>query len=326
MKLVMKILSISACAVGMTTLSACSDESSSHIDFEDDFEMVLSRANYYYHSKDSLLVITPPECKASTLGYVVWKEEGEKADTMKAYGNGDVASIRLLHENKWSKYDYDAGKYFPVGVWSEPKAVNQNIMNGKRFKKNDVVESIFRYEGDCFASSLLHQLMKKNSAIEQADSALAKFYMMFQPESERTFNAERMLDDLRAPKCNKLTMYDGDVTIGMNNFTKSSGTITLGYDGNSCNIKFELRTAYDEDDCNDAFGDYQSDRNPDPTFVFDKYSEAVDYDIYCIKRLVLDMQEEKKILPRKQAGEDDAMADDIARAAVKFVVGAMRTF
>ena len=165
MKLVMKILSISACAVGMTTLSACSDESSSHIDFEDDFEMVLSRANYYYHSKDSLLVITPPECKASTLGYVVWKEEGEEADTMKAYGNGDVASIRLLHENKWSKYDYDAGKYFPVGVWSEPKAVNQNIMNGKRFKKNDVVESIFRYEGDCFASSLLHQLMKKNRLI-----------------------------------------------------------------------------------------------------------------------------------------------------------------
>ena len=327
MKTFIKILTISACAAGLSTLSACGDDSTSHIDFDDDFEMVLSKANYYYHSKDSLLVITPPECKASTLGYVAWNEEGEEADSMKAYRNGDIASIRPLREYNWSKYDYDGGKSFPAGLWSEPKAVDQNILNAKRFLKSGVVEEVFRYEGSCFATSLLHQLMKKNKSIEQADSALAKFYMMFQPENDRHFDEKQMLDDLRAPKCNKLTMYNGDVSIGMNNFTKSSGTITLGYDDSSCNIKFTLRLAYDEDDCHDAFADYQDDKNADRTFDFNKYSEAVDYDIYCIKRMILDMQEEKKILPRRSGSEDEdtAMADELVRSAVKVIVNGMKS-
>ncbi|MBO4712489.1 MAG: hypothetical protein J5615_01175 [Fibrobacter sp.] len=325
MKNTLKLLSISAFAAGMMTLSGCGDDSPTHIEFDESFEMVLSKASYYYHSKDSLLVITAPECKASTLGYVVWNRKGEAHDSLKAYRNGEIASIRKIHENNWTKFEYN-GKSFPAGVWYEPKAVDQNIMNAKRFLKNGTVESVFRYEGKCFASSLLHQLMNKNSSIEQADSALAKFYVMFQPENDRHFDAKEMMDDLRAPKCNKLTMYSGDVSIGMNNFTKNSGTITLGYGKKTCNIKFKLRNTYEKKDCEAAFGDYQDDKAPDPTFDFDKYSEDVDYDIYCIKRLVLNMQEEKKILPKKQAGEydADAAADEIARSAVRAVLSGMK--
>ena len=324
MKTTLKLLSVSVVAAGMVTLSGCGDESTTHIEFDENFEMVLSKASYYYHSKDSLLVITPPECKASTLGYVVWNRKGEEADSLKAYRNGDIASIRPLREYNWTKYEYN-GKSFPKGVWYEPKAVDQNIMNAKRFLKNGVVEEVFRYEGNCFATSLLHQLMKKNKSIEQADSALAKFYVMFQPENDRHFDEKQMLDDLRAPKCNRLSMYSGDVTIGMNNFTKNSGTVTLGFGKNKCNIKFKLRSAYDKNDCEAAFGDYQDDKAHDRTFDFDKYSEYVDYDIYCIKRLVLSMQEEKKILPRKQGSEDeDAVADELARSAVRAVLSGMR--
>ncbi|MBR3670576.1 MAG: hypothetical protein IKN70_11330 [Fibrobacter sp.] len=324
MKTTLKLLSISVVAAGMMTLSGCGDDSPTHIEFDENFEMVLSKASYYYHPKDSLLVITPPECKASTLGYVVWNKEGEEPDSMKAYRNGDIASIRPLREYEWSKYEYN-GKSFPAGIWYEPKAVDQNIMNAKRFLKSGVVEEVFRYEGKCFASSLLHQLMKKNQSIVQADSALAKFYVMFQPEGEKHFDAKEMLDDLRAPKCNKLTMYSGDVSIGMNNFTKNSGTVTLGFGKQTCNIKFKLRSAYDKADCEAAFGDFKDDKNAERTFNFDNYSEWVDYDIYCIKRLVLNMQEEKKILPRKQAGEnDDAVADELARSAVRAVLSGMR--
>lgn len=325
MKNTLKLLSISAFAAGMMTLSGCGDDSPTHIEFDESFEMVLSKASYYYHSKDSLLVITAPECKASTLGYVVWNRKGEAHDSLKAYRNGEIASIRKIHENNWTKFEYN-GKSFPAGVWYEPKAVDQNIMNAKRFLKNGTVESVFRYEGKCFASSLLHQLMNKNSSIEQADSALAKFYVMFQPENDKHFDAKQMLDDLRAPKCNKLTMYSGDVSIGMNNFTKNSGTVSLSYGKKTCNIKFKLRSAYEKGDCEAAFGDYQDDKEAAPSFDFNKYSEEVDYDIYCIKRLVLDMQEEKKILPRAQAGEydADAAADELARSTVRAVLSGMR--
>ena len=325
MKTTLKLLSISVVAAGMMTLSGCGDDSPTHIEFDESFEMVLSKASYYYHSKDSLLVVTPPECKASTLGYVVWNKKAEEADSLKAYRNGEIVSYRPLREYNWIKNEYN-GKSFPAGIWYEPRAVDQNIMNAKRFLKNGVVEEIFRYEGKCFASSLLHQLMKKNKSIEQADSALAKFYVMFQPENERHFDAKEMLDDLRAPKCNKLTMYNGDVSIGMNNFTKNSGTITLGFGKKTCNIKFKLRSAYDKGDCEAAFGDFQDDKAADRTFDFNKYSESVDYDIYCIKRLVLTMQEEKKILPRSVGSDEDAdaAADELARSAVRAVLSGMR--
>lgn len=327
MNSIFKIFSAAAFAVGMSNLIGCGDESPNHIEFNDSFEMVLGKASYSYHPKDSNLIVTPPECKASTLGYVVWNREGEARDTMKTYRNGDIASIRPLRVYDWDKYEYN-GKKFPQGLWSEPKAVNQNVLNGYRFLKNGVVESVFRYEGDCFANSLLHQLYKKNQSLKAADSALAKFYTMFQPEGKRVFDPEAFKDDLRAPKCNKLSMYDGDVVISLNNFKNNSGTVTLAYNKTTCNIKFKLRHAYEKKDCEAAFADFQDDKDAARTFNFNDYSEDVDYDIYCIKRLVLKMQEEKKILPRVGNSIDDdndnAAADELARSAVKFVLEGMK--
>lgn len=323
MNSVFKIFYAAVFAVGMSNLVGCGDDSPNHIDFDDNFEMVLGKASYSYHSKDSSMIVTPAECKASTLGYVVWNKKGDVHDTMKTYRNGEIASIRPLREYDWSKYEYN-GKKFPQGLWTEPKAANQNVMNGYRFLKSGVLESVFRYEGDCFANTLLHQLYKKNQSLSAADSALAKFYTMFQPEGKRLFDSKAFLDDLRAPKCNKLSMYDGDVVISFNNFKNNSGTIGLTYNKSSCNIKFKLRHAFEKKDCEDAFGDYQDDKNAARTFDFNNYSEDVDYDIYCIKRLVLNMQEEKNILPRVENSDDDAAADELVRSTVKFVLEGMR--
>lgn len=326
MKKISKILSVATFAFGAFALVGCGDESTNQIEFDENFEMVLSKASYTYRAKDSTLTIIPAECKASTLGYVVWNRKAEDGDTLKAYRNGDVASVRPLRQYKdWSKYEY-SGKSFPKGLWSESKASNQSVFNGKRFLKNGVVESVFRYEGSCFASSLLHQFFTKNSSIVEADSAIAKFYMMFKSEKDKVFNSKEMLDDLRAPSCNRITMYDGDVNITMKNFKSNSGTVSLGYAKKTCDIKFKLRQAYNKTDCESAFGDFQDDKNAARTFDFDTYAEDVDYDIYCIKKLVLSMQEDKKILPRATADEssEDAEADNLARSAVKFVLSGMK--
>lgn len=324
MNSMLKVFSVAAFAVGMSNLIGCGDDSPSHIEFDDSFEMVLDKASYSYHSKDSTLILTAPECKASTLGYVVWNEKGEVRDTMKAYRNDDMASIRPLRIYEWERYEYN-GKKFPQGLWAEPKAASQSVLNGKRFLKSGIVESVFRYEGDCFTNSLLHQLYKKNESLQAADSALAKFYTMFQPEGQRSFDSKAFLDDLRAPKCNKLSMYDGDVVISLNNFKNNSGTVSLTYAKTSCNIKFKLRHAYKKEDCEAAFGDFQDDKQAAKTFNFNDYSEDVDYDVYCVKRLVLDMQEDKKILPRVENSADvNAAADELARATVKFVLEGMR--
>lgn len=322
MKSILKVFSTAALAVGVSNLVGCGDDSPNYIDFDESFEMVLAKASYSYSSKDSSLIVKQPECKASTLGYVVWEERGGERDTMKAYRSEDLASIRPLNVYTWDRYSYD-GKDFPIGLWQDSKAVKQEMQNAKRFLKKGIVEDVFRYDGECFAKSLLNGLYKKNVSILAADSALAKFYLMFQPESERTFDSKVMLGDISAPKCNKLTMYDNDVTISMNNFKNNSGTVTLGYGKNSCSIKFKLRHAIEKADCEDAFADFEKDKSK-KTFNFADYSEDVDYDVYCIKRLVLDMQEEKHILPRVSGSDDEVSADELARSTVKFVLEGMR--
>lgn len=322
MKPVFKILSAVALAAGMSNLVGCGDDSPNYIDFDESFEMVLAKASYSYHSKDSTLVVKQPECKASTLGYVVWEELGGERDTMKAYRSDDLASVRPLHVYTWDRYSYDGGD-FPIGLWQDSKAVKQEIQNAKRFLKKGIVEDVFRYDGECFAKSLRRELFKKNTSIIDADSSLAKFYLMFQPESKRNFDSKAMLDDIAAPKCNKLTMYDDEVSISLGNFKNNSGTVTLAYGKNACSIKFKLRHAIEKADCEDAFADFEKDKSKN-AFRFEDYSEEVNYDVYCIKRLVLDMQEEKNILPRKANSDDEVSSDELARATVKFVLEGMR--
>lgn len=313
----LKIFSVSAFLAGTGSFVAC-DNGSCTFDMDDDFEIVLDKANYKYKSKDSLMIFTPAECKVGSLDYLVWNEKSEKADTLQAYSNGKTASIRARGNATWDKYDYD-GSSFPRGLWVNSSVANQSIYNGQRFLKSGVVETVFRYEGSCFATSLIHQFMKKNSAIEDADSALVKFYTMFKPDDDKSFKTSEMLEDLRAPSCDELTMYDGDVSIELRNFKSSSGTIALKYSDKICKIKFKMRYAKNKSDCEAAYADYQDDPESPKTFDFNDYSEAVDYDIYCVKELVLKMQKDKKILDKKKAS-----ADDIARSTVKFVLDGMK--
>lgn len=313
----LKVFSVSAFLAGTGSFVAC-DNGSGTFDMDDDFEIVLDKANYKYKSKDSTLILTPAECKVGSLDYLVWNEKSEKADTMQAYSNGRTASIRTRENAVWDKYDYD-GSSFPKGLWVNSTVANQSIYNAQRFLKSGVVETVFRYEGSCFATSLIHQFMKKNSAIEDADSALVKFYTMFKPDDDKSFKTSEMLEDLRAPSCDELTMYDGDVSIAFKNFKSSSGTIALGYDDKTCKIKFEMRYATNKKDCEAAYADYQDDPESPKTFDFNDYSEAVDYDIYCVKELVLKMQKDKKILDKKKAS-----ADELVRSTVKFVLEGMK--
>lgn len=319
MNKLLKFFSVSAFLAGAISFVSCGDNGSSTFDMDDDFEIVLDKANYKYKAKDSMMIITPAECKVSSLGYLVWNAKSEKADTLQAFAFGSTASIRPKGTSTWDKYDY-TGSSFPRGLWVNSKVANKGIYDGLRFKAGGTVESVFRYDGTCFASSLLHQLMNKNQAVEDADSALIKFYNMFKAENDKSVSSAELLEDLRSPSCKELTIYDGNVSIELRNFKSSSGTIALGYDNKICKVKFKMRYAKNKSDCEDAYAEFKDDPDAPKKFDFNDYSEYVDYDIYCIKELVLKMQKDKKILNKNKK----ASADELARSAVKFVLDGMK--
>lgn len=309
-------LALAACG----TFVGCGDSgSSADFDLEDSFKMVLSKANYEYKSKDSLMIIRAPECKESSLGYLVWNEESKTADTLEVYKKGSDVYMREDPDERFERVGFE-GKSFPSGLWFNMDDAKESIRYARELNK-DQVKDVFQYTGSCFMKSYYSQMFK-NDYVSEADEALTAFYTMFQTDKNYEFDKEELINDLRAPSCDELMMYDGDVSIKIDNFQESSGKIVLSYNKNSCDINFSIRYAYDEEDCNAAYDEYKSDKNADE-FDFNDYWKSVDYSYVCISRLVLQLQEDKGIL-KKSATLDESEAKRVANSAVDVILSGFK--
>lgn len=310
-----------ACAgllgAGLALVGCGSDSSSDSISMSDSFEIVLDKANYTYSTKDSMLVVKAPVCKQSSLKDLVWKKESEDGDSSKVYQKSGKTYFCDKKGKDCETYSYD-GKKFPKGSFVDPDDSKNSIRFAQTLDKS-MIKFVLQYDGNCFAKSYYAQLMDGNEAMEGADEALANFYSKFLADPD-DLDEEKMVDDFRAPDCDELSMFEGNVSIKLSNFTTSGGKIVLKYKKNSCDITFNLRYAYNEKDCQAAFDEFSVDKDADEKFYFEDYGEVVNYDIYCINDMVNALQRDHKVLGKSVAVDAAALP----KAAVKFVVGGLK--
>lgn len=92
---------------------------------DESFEVILSKVNYDYKSKDSLFILKKPECKESSLGYLVWNQEADKRDTLEASLKNTTLRLRDYGDKGWYEYRFE-GKDFPKGLFYEGSLANEN--------------------------------------------------------------------------------------------------------------------------------------------------------------------------------------------------------
>lgn len=314
MKKNVKWLTLALAACG--AFVGCGDDSSSaDLNLEKSFDIVLSKANYSYRSKDSTLVIKNPECKESSLGYLVWNKEGV-GDTLKAYRRDSYAYYKKPNKDEFEKVGFE-GKTFPAGTWFNTDDARESIREAQVFNKSQM-EEVFQYTGTCFMKSYYGQMFD-NDVVEEADDAMSDFYTMFQTDKDYELEEKDLVHDLRAASCDELTLFDGDVSIKIDNFRESSGKIVLGYKKHSCDITFNIRYAIDEKDCSAAYDDYKADNDADDDFDFYSYWKTVEYSHVCVSRLVLQFQEDKGILKKTRA-MDESESKKVAGSAVDLIL------
>ena len=301
---VLVVLSVSA------LFFACgSDNGTSNFDMDDSFEIVLSKGNYKYDSKDSSMKYLYSVCKESSLGSLVWKKDA--LDTVEGVAYLSKSTVTEIVEGDTSKFAFD-GKSFPVGIWTGNEE-GKIFTVSYDYAKGGSLEKLFRYQGSCFAKDLYSQLFKGNPAIASMEMGLAQFYSDFKPEGYELDSAE-MLNDVRATDCDELTMYDGMVMVNIDYMRESSGAVKVTYGNSSCDVSFSYRYAESESDCKAAYEDFKEDENVDK-FDFDNYSEYIEFDEYCVAELVLSMKKEQGIPLKKSQGESNEallFARDIA--------------
>lgn len=318
----MNLACVGMLGAGLALVGCGSDSSSDSISMSDSFEIVLDKSNYTYNSKDSLFIIKAPVCKQSTLGDLVWARESDIHDTSFVYTKGEKADKAYICDQDGKDcetYVFD-GKKFPKGFYIDPDDSKNNIRYATHVEKS-VVKDVFQYDGNCFAQSYYSQLMEGNYAMEDADDALSDLYSKFLADPE-DLDEEAMVKDFRAPDCNRLTMFNGDVSVSMNDFTTSGGKIVLKYKKKSCNITFKIRYAYNEKDCKAAFDEFSAEngKNKEAKFEFYDYGEYVDYDIYCVNGMVNALQRDRKVLGKETAADASALP----KSVVKFIVNGMK--
>ena len=299
----LKKVSLVPFALGGLFLVACGDDSSSSsIDLEDSFDMVLSKASYDYNSKDSTLKIIYPVCKEGSVGNVVgklvWKDADEDSDsvaTFKAYLDRNTAMLAKKGDADPKQYDFDGGK-FPTGFWSETlDKKGGKFRPGLVFEKDGDMASVVRYTGECYAQDFKANVLNKNGAIAQTESALLDFYLLFQPDNKKEIKDEKeVLKNIRAVDCDRLTLYNDLVEIEVDELKESSGELTVSYEGDECSLNFAIRYASDKEDCKAAYDEFSLDKSA-KVFNFADYSMNVKYDEYCIAQLVLNLKRDKKI-------------------------------
>ena len=314
-------------AMGSMFFAACGgDSGSSSINLEDSFDMVLFKAHYDYNSDDSTLTVTYPVCKVGSLGgaKVVWKEEDpDSVFQYKAYLDKTKALRFEKGLTEPTRFEFDGGK-FPVGFWSaESNEKTDKFQMGLRFDKGDELTSVIHYSGECYAQDFKANMFDGKTAIAETEEALINFYLKFQPASKKDVeNEKEVLANIRAVDCDRLTMYDDMVAIEVDELKESSGELTVAYEDNECSLNFAIRYAIDEDDCNAAYQDFKADKSAEE-FNFADYSMKVDYNEFCVERLVLQMKEDQGISLKKTASlKSDGK--EFAKGIVRLVLAGLR--
>ena len=323
-----KITPVSLTLVGLL-LAACGEDSgSSSIDLEDSFDIVLSKAHYDYDSDDSTLTVTYPACKKGSLGggKVVWKEEDpDSIFKYKSYLDRNTALRFEMDFTEPARFGFDGGK-FPGGFWSySPETKGEKFQRGMVFDDGELV-SVIRYSGECYAQDFRENLFEGNLAIAQTEKALIDFYLKFQPTDKQVIedraDEENVLKNIRFADCDRLTMYDEMVSIEVDELKKSSGELTVSYEGDECSLNFAIRYAINEDDCNAAYEEFQADKDVDE-FNFADYSMKVDYDEYCIAQLVLNLKKDQGVSLKKSASlKSDSK--DFAKGVVRLILAGLK--
>lgn len=321
-----KILSMGALLLGagMMLVACGSDSEPATFSVEDSFEILLSKSNYSYKSKDSSLVVKAPVCKEvkqGNLAYLEWEKETSKPESFKAYRKDSKAFLRAGKESDSDVYSYD-GNSFPKGAWVDVDVVKNSIRYAKRFT-SDMVKEVFQYDGSCLMKSFYSQLFKNNDALFHAEEVLSSFYMMFDPDGDAEFDEEDLLDTLRVPTCDEITLFDGDVSVKVDELKESSGSLSVRYKQKSCYVSFEIRYANNESDCRAAYDEYKLNNFADKPFDFYDFAETVDYSYNCVSELVQEIQKDKGIVAKKvrNGAEDEASVSKFTRSLVKMFIG-----
>lgn len=99
------------------SLVACSDNSSSSssLNLEGNFEIVMEKGTYGYivNEEDSSMVFYEPVCKEGKLKNLVWKEKEDKGDSLQVRYNSKKKTASLKVDDEWESYSY-SGSIFPV--------------------------------------------------------------------------------------------------------------------------------------------------------------------------------------------------------------------
>ena len=323
-----KKVSLASLALGGLLLAACGDDSSSSssINMEDSFDIVLSKARYDYSSKDSSLTITYPLCKEISLGKN-WAWKAENPDSVfkyKAYLDKDKALRFEKDITEPVRFEFDGGK-FPVGFWSpEPAKKGEKFQTGLRFGKGHDLSTVVHYSGECYAQDFKANLFEGNGSIAQTEKALIDFYLKFQPSDKQEVKDEDdVLKDIRAAECDRITLYDDLVAIDVNNLKESSGKLTVSYKKNKCPLNFTIRYATNKNDCIAAYDEFQADEDAKKEFNFADYSMKVDYNEFCIERLVLQMKEDLNISLKKTASTE-SNGKEFAKGIARLILAGLR--
>ncbi|PWJ69043.1 MULTISPECIES: hypothetical protein [unclassified Fibrobacter] len=312
MKKITKWFTLALAACG--AFVGCGDNGGSpSYNMEDSFDIVLSKSSYVYKSKDSLLIVKPSVCKEVKEGglrYLQWKKESSNPDTLFAYREKSRAYIRDEDDEDEKVYTY-SGSSFPNGNWTRVDDARNSIHNALVFSSG-VMKETFQYDGACFMKSFYTQMFDKNKSLESAEKAISKFYEMFRDDDDDEIEENDIVEDMRVPDCDELSMKNGEVTIRVNTLKASSGKITLNYRGETCLIKFNLRYANKESDCKAAYDEYKLNRNTDKDFNFEDYDRTLDYSYNCIADLV------------KKLKKDEANVNSVASSAVDVILSGLR--
>lgn len=327
MDFVKSVFAVGLCASGLFLASCGSDDDFNPVyegfDLTKSFDVVLNKAQYSYNSKDSSLTIKRPVCEEGSLGNLVWKKDGE-SEKLSAYLTKKTGVLRYS-EKKIEKYNYNGSK-FPVGSWTDPDYAKNPIENALKFSSDGKLNFVFSYNGDCFMKDVFSQFRSNNEAIEEADSVLTNFYMSFKPKRDTIVNEKQMLRDIRVATCNEMTMYNGLVKIRLDEINDSYGHLNVSFRGDSlaysCGISYKFRYAYNESDCKAAHEEFLVDKYADSTFYFNDYWKEVDYNEYCIAKLIIALKEDQGISLNKSAEVSETK--DFAKGVVDVLFSKMK--
>ena len=313
----------SAMIAGGMFLAACGDNSSSGgIDFDDSFEMVLYKQAFQYDEDDSTLKWIEPVCKVERPGNLMGPEDVDEWDTTsyKAFQKKGVVTIK--NKEGSAQFDFEDGS-FPNGLWAiDPDKRSKLLYYGYRLEDDELLKQVIHYDGNCLMKDFYSQLGKKNEAIEDMEKTFVHFYKLFLP-SEKDYSEKNMLSDIRATDCDELSLFSGLITLKVSDFKESSGKISVSFNQRTCDVNFQIRYAYNQEDCEAAYDDFKIDSNAEKNFDFENYNFDVTYEgddeEYCLDYLVIDLKKEKKIPTRTTLS-----SREFARGMVDLVIGGLK--